>query len=137
MQAGYKVFGLDLSPQEDPALQHADYQFSTVDIADIQQTQQVASNVSNQDSGLQVLINNAGIADPYLPESPSERIAHWNKVIQTNLTGKRASEMHTCMLKRLQTVFDTIRIDCCRCFSAVSGTTASHGIRAIINHTHV
>ncbi|DBA81511.1 TPA: hypothetical protein ACH3X1_007287 [Trebouxia sp. C0004] len=93
MQAGYKVVGLDLSPQEDPALQHVNYHFRTTDITNVDQTRQVAAHVSREADGLQVLINNAGIADPYLPEDPMERIAHWNKVIQTNLTGKQTFEV--------------------------------------------
>lgn len=86
MQAGYRVLGLDVAPQEDPALQHADYQFAAADISDVEQTAKIAAQVSKQ-GGLQVLINNAGIADPFLPESPDEKIKHWNRVIQTNLTG--------------------------------------------------
>ena len=93
MQAGYKVVGLDLSPQEDPALQHVHYHFRTADITDVDQTRQVAAHVNSEANGLQVLINNAGIADPYLPEDPMERIAHWSKVIQTNLTGKQTFEV--------------------------------------------
>ena len=86
MQAGYRVLGLDVAPEEDPALQHADYQFLTTDISDVEQTKQVAARVSGQ-GGLQVLINNAGIADPFMPESSDEKIQYWSKVIQTNLTG--------------------------------------------------
>lgn len=89
MQAGYRVLGLDAAPQEDPALQHAEYQFATADISDVEQTSRIAERVSNE-GGLQVLINNAGIADPFLPESPDRKIQHWNKVIQTNLTGMSA-----------------------------------------------
>ena len=93
MQAGYKVVGLDLSSQEDPALQHVNYHFRTTDITDVDQTRQVAAHVNSEANGLQVLINNAGIADPYLPEDPNEKIAHWSKVIQTNLTGKQTLEV--------------------------------------------
>ena len=89
MQAGYKVVGVDNSPQEDPALQHDDYCFSSIDITKAEQTEQVAALVTSQGSGLQTLINNAGIADPYLPEGSSERLKHWNKVIDTNLTGRK------------------------------------------------
>ncbi len=95
MQAGYKVVGLDNASQEDPALQHEDYHFSTTDITSIEQTKQVAKQVSSQNNALRVLINNAGIADPYLPEDPTERIALWSKVIQTNLTGEaKAAYLH-------------------------------------------
>lgn len=87
MQAGYKVMGLDSSVQEHPKLQHADYIFSMTDITNVAQTKELASTISKQGSKLQVLINNAGIADPHMPESPADRIAHWSKVIQINLTG--------------------------------------------------
>ena len=97
MQAGYKVLGLDAAPQEDPALQHADYQFAAADISDAEQVAKIAERVSNA-GGLQVLINNAGIADPFLPESPDRKVQHWNKVIQTNLTGISAK----CMLLTLE-----------------------------------
>lgn len=102
MQAGYKVVGLDLSPQEDPALQHVNYHFRTTDITNVDQTRQFAAHISGDANSLQVLINNAGIADPYLPEDPMERIAHWSKVIQTNLTGKQTFEvMHVfCLIQR-------------------------------------
>lgn len=86
MQAGYRVLGLDVALQEDPALQHADYQFAAADISNVGQTATIAAMVSEQ-GGLQVLINNAGIADPFLPESPDEKNQHWNRVIQTNLSG--------------------------------------------------
>ena len=86
MQAGYRVLGLDIASQEDPVLQHADYEFVTTDIGSIEQTQQIAAKVGQQ-GGLHVLINNAGIADPFLPENQNEKLQHWTKVIQTNLTG--------------------------------------------------
>ena len=86
MQGGYRVLGLDAAPQEDPTLQHADYQFAAADISDVEQMAKIAKRVSDE-GGLQVLINNAGIADPFLPERPDRKIQHWNKVIQTNLTG--------------------------------------------------
>lgn len=86
MQAGYRVLGLDVAPQEDPALQHTDYQFATADIRDVEQTKKIAARVSIQ-GGLKVLINNAGIADPFLPDGAENRIRHWLKVVQINLTG--------------------------------------------------
>ncbi|DBA91008.1 TPA: hypothetical protein ACH3X2_004214 [Trebouxia sp. C0005] len=99
LEAGYKVVGLDLSPQEDPALQHVNYHFRTTDITNVDQTRQFAAHISGDANSLQVLINNAGIADPYLPEDPMERIAHWSKVIQTNLTGKQTFEVLSCCLR--------------------------------------
>lgn len=87
LEAGYKVVGLDNVPQEEPALQNADYDFRSTDITSGDQIKDLASHVKGQSNELQVLINNAGIADPYLPENPSEKIALWHKVIQTNLTG--------------------------------------------------
>ena len=95
LQAGYRVFGVDVAPQEDPALQHDDYHFATADIGSVEDTKQIAAQVSSH-GGLQVLINNAGIADPYLPTNPDEKVQHWIKVIQTNLTGM------CCMSPRLQ-----------------------------------
>lgn len=86
MQAGYRVLGLDVAPQEDPELHHADFQFATADISNVKQTEQIAARVCNH-GGLQVLINNAGIADPFLPEGSEDKIKHWFKVIQINLTG--------------------------------------------------
>ena len=86
MLAGYRVLGLDVAPQEDPALHHTDFQFSTADISNVEQTKQVAALVHDY-GGLQVLINNAGIADPFLPEGSEDKIKHWFKVIQINLTG--------------------------------------------------
>ena len=89
LQAGYRVLGLDNAPQEDPALQHADYQFTSADIGSAEQVAQIAELVQ-QKGGVSVLLNNAGIADPYLPSKPDEKIHHWMKIIQTNLTGKQA-----------------------------------------------
>jgi NAD(P)-dependent dehydrogenase (short-subunit alcohol dehydrogenase family) len=109
MQAGYKVVGLDLSPQEDPALKHVNYLFRTTDITNVDQTRQVAAHVSSEANGLQVLINNAGIADPYLPEDPMDRVAHWCKVIQTNLTGKQTFEvMHVLSTDKKTTYYHMI-----------------------------
>lgn len=86
LEAGYRVLGLDVAPQEDPELHHADFQFATADISNVKQTEQIAARVCNH-GGLQVLINNAGIADPFLPEGSEDKIKHWFKVIQINLTG--------------------------------------------------
>ena len=86
MQAGYRVLGVDVAPQEDPALHHTDFQFSTADITNVEQTKQVAALVSDY-GGLQVLVNNAGIANPFPPEGSEDKIMHWFKVIEINLTG--------------------------------------------------
>ena len=95
LQAGYRVVGLDIASQEEPVLQHAEYEFTTTDITSADQIQQLASHVGSQVNDLQVLVNNAGIADPYLPEDPAEKTARWHKVIQTNLTGNVT--LHWCL----------------------------------------
>lgn len=38
-------------------------------------------------TGITVLISNAGIAYPYMPEGSAERLSFWSQAIQTNLTG--------------------------------------------------
>lgn len=87
MQAGYHVIALDNQPEEKP-IQDGDFEFHTVDITNPDQTQALAAEVKRMHKDVRVLINNAGIADPYMPDGVAERVAHWNRVIQTNLTGR-------------------------------------------------
>ena len=125
------MVGLDSVPQEEPALQNADYDFRSTDITSSDQIKDLASHVQGQSNELQVLVNNAGIADPYLPEDPSEKLAHWHKVIQTNLTGMLIKchikhDLSSSLLKRS-----------CRCISVVRGFATPHDSREIDYHTHV
>ena len=86
MQAGYQVIGLDTRPEEKP-ISNENFQFHTVDITSIEQTNRLAQAVKHMNIGVTVLINNAGIAYPYMPEGSAERLSFWSQVIQTNLTG--------------------------------------------------
>lgn len=96
MQAGWSVVGIDNQPLEAP-VSHDNFHFHKIDITNAEQTRSLAKAVSSMKCGVTVLINNAGIADPYMPAGPADRVSHWNKVISTNLTGAQgdAADMHT------------------------------------------
>ena len=96
MQAGWSVVGIDNQPLEAP-VSRSHFQFHKIDITSAEETQSLAKTVRSMKCGITVLINNAGIADPYMPEGPADRMSHWNKVISTNLTGAQryTTDMHT------------------------------------------
>lgn len=80
------MVALDNQPEEKP-IQNDCFQFHTVDVTSPEQTRDLADVVNKLNMGVTVLINNAGIADPYMPTADTERVCHWNRLLQTNLTG--------------------------------------------------
>ena len=125
------MVGLDNVPQEEPALQNADYDFRSTDITSGDQIKDLASHVKGQSNELQVLINNAGVPDPYLPENPSDKTALWHRVIQTNLTGMliKSHFMHD--------LSSSLLVCSCRCISIVRSFATPHDSREIFHYTHV
>lgn len=92
VRAGYRVLGIDRlrlqDGEPDEALgQH--YAHLVLDIGSSAEVGFVPREVSKHFGApeIHVLVNNAGIADPHMPDTPEAAVAHWRRVIDTNLTG--------------------------------------------------
>ncbi|GLC59983.1 hypothetical protein PLESTB_001560700 [Pleodorina starrii] len=88
LSKGYRVVGCDLAPEEAP--EHKDvaaYSFVRVDVRRPEDVRALYLHVERLVGGphLNVLVNNAGIAAPYL--DTSDPLASWHAFIDTNLTG--------------------------------------------------
>ena len=72
-----------------------DFKFLQVDLTDEEQIEQTtkaaASWLSNR---INVLVNNAGIAQPYMPKDRLNRKDAWRKYLATNLSGCFAASHH-------------------------------------------
>ena len=92
-QAGYTVVGIDKTTPEgldtDAVLQqHASsLQFIEADLQDEVQLEDAAKRACTWLGRVNVLVNNAGIAQPYMPGTRQERSKLWHSYIATNLTG--------------------------------------------------
>ncbi|PRW57640.1 oxidoreductase isoform A [Chlorella sorokiniana] len=89
VRAGYRVLGIDrLRLQDDEALGQQ-YAHVVLDIGSSAEVGFVPREVTKHFGApeIHVLVNNAGIADPHMPDTPEAAVAHWRRVIDTNLTG--------------------------------------------------
>ena len=96
-QAGYKVAGIDKIRPEgldtDAVLeQHASsLLFINADLQDEVQLEDAAKQACIWLGTVNVLVNNSGIAQPYMPGTKQERSKLWHSYIATNLTGGLAA----------------------------------------------
>ena len=92
-QAGYTVVGIDKNTPEgldtDAVLQqHASsLQFIEADLTDEVQLEDAAKRACTWLGRVNVLVNNAGITQPYMPGTRQERSKLWHSYMATNLTG--------------------------------------------------
>ncbi|KAK9821009.1 hypothetical protein WJX74_000516 [Apatococcus lobatus] len=94
LQEGWRCVGIDISQhqeeQTDPVLQahQQQYKFIQADISDEKQVQTAIQEASSfLQRSINCLVNNAGIAQPYLEGNHSQRIQSWQNYIATNLSG--------------------------------------------------
>lgn len=78
---GYEVLGFDLKPLTD--LNHPNFTFVKCDLS----SEKDVKNAFKKLNSLDVLINNAAIADPESPKIETMTLAQWNKSLAVNLTG--------------------------------------------------
>lgn len=92
VKAGYQVLGVDklrLQDAEPDELLGVGYAHVVLDIAAPQEVGFVPNACQKHfgSQAIHALVNNAGIADPHMPEAAEAAVAHWRAVIDTNLTG--------------------------------------------------
>jgi NAD(P)-dependent dehydrogenase (short-subunit alcohol dehydrogenase family) len=58
-----------------------------VDVASENEVQRAMRDVMERHGKLDTLINNAGIADPHVPDLEQLSLEHWRRILDTNLTG--------------------------------------------------
>lgn len=80
LNQGYKVYGLDLNRPQD--FDHPDFEFIKCDLSHEKQVKAAFKKIKSLD----VLINNAAIADPECPPVEKMTLATWNKSLGVNLT---------------------------------------------------
>ena len=78
---GYQVLGFDLRAL--PDLKHPDFTFVKCDLS----SEKDVKAAFKQIKSLDVLVNNAAIANPESPDFESLSLADWNKSMGINLTG--------------------------------------------------
>lgn len=88
---GYFVLGIDTAPCSIPPPANIDRYFYHVgDVSSADSCRSVWATLisahSNVD-GIDCLVNNAAVADPYMPVGADERLRQWQKVLNVNLTG--------------------------------------------------
>lgn len=66
------------------------YTFYKADISNRQQVQDLKSHVAERYKTVHVLVNNAGIANPYMPQGSGDAVDTFQKYIDVNLTGSVA-----------------------------------------------
>lgn len=96
LRDGYTVLGVDVKPiigsAEVDFKQRGRYRHIIADISDSRDVfslHEAALDFFSQSQKVNVIVNNAGIADPFFPaDRPSGAcVEHWGRVIATNLTG--------------------------------------------------
>jgi NAD(P)-dependent dehydrogenase (short-subunit alcohol dehydrogenase family) len=58
-----------------------------VDVSSEPEVRKALEDVGNRYGTLDVLVNNAGIADPHVPDLEQLSLDHWRRILDTNLTG--------------------------------------------------
>lgn len=94
LQEGWKCVGIDINEhqeeQTDPVLQAHQQHYKLIQ-ADIGEEKEVQTAIQEASAFLQksinCLVNNAGIAQPYLEGNHSQRFRSWQKYLATNLSG--------------------------------------------------
>lgn len=95
VKQSYKVLGVDrLRPEaledEDGAF-HDAYRHLVVDISQQSEINFLSQEVQKQfgaEARVDVLVNNAGVADPHLPQNDVELVERFNKILAVNLSGR-------------------------------------------------
>ena len=88
---GYRVaaFERDAEALGELTSQHKGDRFCPyeVDVGDESSVRSAVDDCVRQFGGLDALVNNAGISDPYNPQVECIELADWERVLRTNLTG--------------------------------------------------
>ena len=98
LRDGYKVLGVDVKPMlgavEVDFKQRGGYRHIIADISDSRDVFSLTEAALDffPSHKVNVIVNNAGIADPFFPSGglPGACMEHWGRVIATNLTGTTA-----------------------------------------------
>jgi NAD(P)-dependent dehydrogenase (short-subunit alcohol dehydrogenase family) len=93
-EAGLDLLSLLPAGQREKAL------FIPADVGDEQQVRHLVSEAAGRFGSLEVLINNAGIADPESGPVEELPLSRWDRVLRTNLTGTFLCSKHCVPLLR-------------------------------------
>ena len=95
IRKGYRVIGIDIDPckylEEEDDLFSENYRHIIQDVSDMKLVHDIwlrCQSAFPDILGIDVLINNAAIAEPIMPKTDIEdRIVHWRRVLDVNLSG--------------------------------------------------
>lgn len=93
VRAGYNVLGVDKmrmqDSETDAALAEGRYFHTVIDVAAAVEVSFVPNSCKQHFGSptIHCLINNAGVADPHMPQAAEAAVSHWRSVIDTNLSG--------------------------------------------------
>ncbi len=119
-QAGARVAVCDIDPSAlaNFAASHPEALAIRADVSDVEQVDSIRERVLAEFGGLDVLINNAGIAGP-TAEVGEVELEQWNQVLAVNLTGPFLT---------IRAFADSFKQQGAGCIINVSSTSARHAI---------
>lgn len=110
LRSGYRVVGLDVANPDKPLQSSLStpYHFLQLDLTNASHIMCIRDQLDSIGVGqVNVLINNAGIANPYMPTDPAARVESWQTYIAVNLTGKL-------VYNRLDCIPGQVLLTCCK-----------------------
>jgi NAD(P)-dependent dehydrogenase (short-subunit alcohol dehydrogenase family) len=90
---GYVVLGVDVAPCANPPPANSDrYAHYVGDVSSVDACRAIwntftSSFPAHQVPSIDCIVNNAAIANPYMPKGVQERFEQWQKTLNVNLTG--------------------------------------------------